>query len=369
MVLERSHLSLPPGGAGTGCAEAPLARALQPPGLAVTRLAAPPGSAWQEVAAAAHLALAGPWYAAIRNAYGHEPLYLEARAPQGAAVLPAFVLRRPLLGTVVASMPFLDAGGPAGDPALAGPLLARLRREAEACGAALLEVRSLVPLPLPVEPSLSKITLIRRLAPDPDTVWRQLPATVRNRVRKAENSGVSVEVGGAELLEAFYRVFAVNMRDLGSPVHGRAFFRALFQAFGGAARIVLARRQGRPVGGLYTLVHGDTLSAPWASALRAEAVYSPNTLCYWEALRLGCRDGLAAFDFGRSTVDSGTHRFKRQWGTQPHQLYWYSLPLGGRAVTVSARAGHWDLLSRVWRLLPVGVTRLLGPPLRRLLSQ
>jgi predicted N-acyltransferase len=192
---------------------------------------------------------------------------------------------------------------------------------------------------------------------------------VRNRVRKAENSGVSVEVGGGELLEPFYQVFAVNMRDLGSPVHGRAFFRALFQGFGGAARIVLARRHGRPVGALCTLVHGDTLSAPWASALRSEAVYSPNMLCYWEALRLGCRDGLAAFDFGRSTIDSGTHRFKRQWGTEAHQLYWYSLPLGGRAVTVSARAGHWDLLRRAWRRLPVGVTRLLGPPLRRLLTQ
>jgi FemAB-related protein (PEP-CTERM system-associated) len=366
MVLSRSR----PIGPGAACAEAPAARAApEPPRVPVTRLESPPGPAWQQLAAGAHLALAGAWYAAIRDAYGHEPLYLEARAPQGTAVLPAFVLRRPLLGTVVTSMPFLDAGGSAGDPALAGVLLEGLRREAEARGAALLEIRSCAPLPLPVEPSLSKITLIRRLAPDPDTVWRQLPATVRNRVRKAENSGVALQVGGIELVEPFYHVFAVNMRDLGSPVHGRKFFRALFQAFGGAARIILARRLGRPVGGLCTLVHGDTLSAPWASALRSEAVYSPNMLCYWEALRLGCRDGLAAFDFGRSTIDSGTHRFKRQWGTEQQQLYWYSLPLGGRAVTVSAGAGHWEALSRVWRRLPVAVTRRLGPPLRRLLTQ
>jgi len=327
-----------------------------------------PGPAWDQ-AAGSHLALAAGWCAAIREAYGHRPLYLEATGPGGHAILPAFVVRRPLLGTVVTSMPFLDAGGPAGAPGLAAPLLARLQREAEACGAALLEVRSLVPLPLPAEPSLAKITLIRRLSPDAAHIWRELPSTVRNRVRKAEGSGVTVEMGGVELLDDFYRVFSVNMRDLGSPVHAPRFFRALFDAFGGAARILLARREGRPVGGLCTLVHGGILSAPWASCLRAEAIYSPNTLLYWEALRRGCCEGLAAFDFGRSSLGSGTHRFKRQWGTEQVQLYWYTLPLGGRAVTVSAQAGHWSLLSRAWRHLPVPVTRLLGPPLRRLLTQ
>ena len=32
---------------------------------------------------------------------------------------------------------------------------------------------------------------------------------------------------------------------------------------------------------------------------------------------------LPGFDFGRSTLDGGTFRFKRQWGAQPLQLHWH----------------------------------------------
>ena len=72
--------------------------------------------AWRRaVGGAAHAQLghAAEWRSIINRAYGHAPLYLAATAggnPVG--VLPAFVVRRPLFGTVVTSMPFLDSGGP-----------------------------------------------------------------------------------------------------------------------------------------------------------------------------------------------------------------------------------------------------------------
>ena len=53
------------------------------------------------------------WYRVIQEAYGHTPLYLEGENGAGDhAVLPAFLIRGPLFGGVVTSMPFLDSGGP-----------------------------------------------------------------------------------------------------------------------------------------------------------------------------------------------------------------------------------------------------------------
>ncbi|MFB3817708.1 MAG: GNAT family N-acetyltransferase [Candidatus Methylomirabilales bacterium] len=332
-------------------------------------LAEAPGADWAGAAAAGHLALAPEWHGVIRRAYRHAPLYLTAEGEAGRAVLPAFILRRPLLGTAVTSMPFLDAGGPAGAAALAEPLLARLTLEAERAGARYVEVRATAPLPLPATPSLGKVSLALDLPGDPDRLWRGLHAKVRNQVRKAERSGLEVEAGGAPLLPAFYEVFAANMRDLGSPVHGQPFLQAALEAFGPRARLLLARRAGRPVGGLLALAHGDTLYVPWASSLRAEAAHCPNMLLYWEALRQACRDGLRRFDFGRSTRDSGTYRFKRQWGAGEVPLYWYALPLGGRAAPAPGGDERLALAGRLWRRLPLGLTRRLGPRLRRLLSQ
>ena len=74
-----------------------------------------------------HLAHSAEWAAVIRRAYGHAPLYLAAEDAAGrAGVLPAFVVRRPVGGTVVTSMPFLDGGGPCSSSFGLGDALASL---------------------------------------------------------------------------------------------------------------------------------------------------------------------------------------------------------------------------------------------------
>src|SRR3954471_11940508 len=89
------------------------------------------------------LAHAPEWFTVIRASYGHDPLYLSAEDENGArGLLPAFVVRRPCLGTVVTSMPFLDAGGPcSSSPALATLLVNRLIRYASDEGASVVELR------------------------------------------------------------------------------------------------------------------------------------------------------------------------------------------------------------------------------------
>ena len=48
------------------------------------------------------LAHSPAWFQIIRDVYGHEPLYLSAEGPGGdRAVLPSFIVRRPLGGAVI----------------------------------------------------------------------------------------------------------------------------------------------------------------------------------------------------------------------------------------------------------------------------
>ena len=53
-------------------------------------------------------------------------------------------------------------------------------------------------------------------------MWEVIDRKVRNQIRKAEKSALTVERGGAELVGEFYTVFTRNMRDLGTPVYSRA---------------------------------------------------------------------------------------------------------------------------------------------------
>jgi FemAB-related protein (PEP-CTERM system-associated) len=268
-------------------------------------------------------------------------------------------------------MPFLDAGGPAGgSPEMVRAAVERLVAEAKSRGAVQVELRSLSPLDLPVQPSVEKATLTRQLPSNPDLLWGELDAKVRNQIRKAERSGITVEHGGIERLDDFYRAFAVNMRDLGSPVHSKEFFRQIVLAFGSAAGIVIARKDRIPVGGLIAITHGNTRYVPWASTLRRYSSLCPNMLLYWEALRRACQDQIDRFDFGRSTRGSGTYRFKRQWGATDLQLYWYTVPMAeNSARPISKEDAKWAALSRLWTWLPVSISRWIGPAIRSRLTQ
>ncbi len=318
------------------------------------------------------LAHAAEWFRVIPKAYGHEPLYLKAEDEEGrCGVLPAFIVRRPVLGAIVSSMPFLDGGGPGSSSIdLADALLARLLEEARGVGADIVELRCAGRLAVPSEPADHKVNLTLALPAEPDRLWKQLDGSVRNHIRKAGRSGLTVEMGGAEKLAEFYPIFATRMRELGSPVHARRFFGAVFDAFGAHARAAVVRNGGAPVGGLIAVAFKDVLTVPWSSCLRQYLPLCSNVLLYWETIRTACLEGFRKFDFGRSTRGSSTHRFKREWGAQEEPLFWYTLPSSGRPRRFRPSAGRGAaLLAGSWRRLPLAVTRSLGPHIRKYLTQ
>jgi hypothetical protein len=85
---------------------------------------------------------------------------------------------------------------------------------------------------------------------------------------------------------------------------------------------------------------------------------------YWAFLERAAREGCAVFNFGRCTPDSGTHRFKRQWGGHDVPLHWYQH--GPAALTPSPdQGGLIGLGPRVWRHLPLPLATALGPGIVR----
>jgi FemAB-related protein (PEP-CTERM system-associated) len=346
-------------------------------GMAIERIA-DPGAEWDafvEAAPGASLGHAAAWHRVLREAYGLAPEYLAARDGSGGleGVLP-LVRFRDLRGRLeLVSLPFLDSAGVLArsrevEAALLEAGLARARE----LGARRLELRQREPLTqLPAPAAQHRVGLRLPLEATAEAQWKALPSKVRNQTRKAEREGLQPLAGRSdELLAAFYAPFLHNMRDLGSPVHARAFFGAAATAFGDRMRFVIASRAGRSVGGLVAIDFAGRVSVPWASTLREERPRCPNNLIYWEALRWAISRRARAFDFGRSPPGSGTHAFKLGWGAVEEPLAWLRLaPAGGAPEPAGGEAGAWLRgLSRVWMRLPLPLTERLGPWLRRRLS-
>ncbi len=81
-------------------------------------------------------------------------------------------------------------------------------------------------------------------------------------------------------------------------------------------------------------------------------------------LRYACDNGFKYFDFGRSTVGEGTYRFKKTVGAEDKGLFWYTW--SKRVVKQGISESEMrNLLIKVWRNIPLTITEILGPYLRR----
>jgi serine/alanine adding enzyme len=309
------------------------------------------------------------WGAIARQAYGLECHYLTAEdGGEVVGVLPLVLIASRLFGRRLVSMPFLDYGGVLADPgrgieaALTNEALA-LMRERAAQGVGL---RQFHPEPLSHPTTDDRVTMLLSLTTE-DAVWKALPSERRNRVRKGEKQGLTASWEGTEALEDFYGVYAVNMRDLGSPVHSRRFFHAMVAALPGTARVLIVRdRDRRAVGAAVCLFFRDTIMVPWVSSLREAFALCPNFVLYWEVIRHGCREGYRTLDLGRSFRNAGTFEFKRQWGAQPHTLPWIFIDaVPGARPSVDRDASRYDPLIRAWKRLPLPVANIAGPWIRQ----
>jgi serine/alanine adding enzyme len=310
------------------------------------------------------------WARVIRESYGQTPVYLWARRDDRVCgVLPLVRFRGGLGGRSLVSLPFLDEGGLcADDRATAVALWDAAREVASREKAHSIELRQRDPSGLPLESQGSKVTVMLELAGEPEGMWKRLDPKVRNQVRKAMNSGLTACWCGTEGLDDFYEVYAHNMRDLGSPVHGRHFFAAILDQFAGTARLLVVRDGSRTVAGAVCMVFRETVLVPWASSLRQWRQRCPSNLLYWEVIRSACEKGLRWLDFGRSSPGSGTYRFKMQWGGQERPLHWEGIAPGARRSIIEPDAARYRWIVRAWQKLPVSLTTVVGPVLRGRIS-
>ena len=163
-------------------------------------------------------------------------------------------------------------------------------------------------------------------------------------------------------LEDYYRVFARCMRDLGTPVYEKGFFRSIVETFSKEVRLCVVSLKGMPLASGLLYGFRSMLEIPWAASDKRFSRLAPNMLLYSAVLEFACREGFTEFDFGRSSVDSGTYRFKQQWGAHPRQLYWYYWLSGGQSVPeLNPDNPKFKAAISVWQHLPLPVANIIGP--------
>jgi FemAB-related protein (PEP-CTERM system-associated) len=320
------------------------------------------------------------WKIAVEAVYGLRPYYFMARwAARGngapgsnkiVGVLPLFRLNNFLFGNHLVSLPFCDYGGIlADDEHIAQALLQKATDLARQLSNATVELRNVERVASDgMVASSHKVRLALELDGDAEELWKSFDGKLRSQIRKPEKEGLTAKVGGMELLNDFYKVLAFNMRDLGSPVHSKALSKCVLEEFGESAKLQVIYKERIPVGAGMIICFRDTVFIPWASTLRQFNRLSPNMMLYWNFLKYAVDHGFRKFDFGRSSPNEGTYKFKEQWGARATPLYWqYSMNGHGVPPDPASREKYAPLVS-LWKKLPLPVANFIGPHIRKHIS-
>lgn len=306
------------------------------------------------------------WSELIEKTFHHPTRIWVAVSTEGRILggIPLTFFSSALFGRFAVSLPYFNYGGVITRWLnVARDLLAHMKSLCVTENLSHIEVRTMQ-AGLGEQVSNKKVSMVLLLPESDQVLEEQLGAKVRAQYKKAEEHHPVVKMGKQELLDDFYEVFSHNMRDLGTPVYAKNWFAGILKAGSIQSQIIVVYVKKVPVSAGFLIGYGEMLEIPWASTVKRANALNTNMWMYRQILGYAIKQGYKFFDFGRSTRDAGTYKFKKQWGAKPYMHHWYYVfPEQGSVPELNPENPKYKLLIKLWKLMPVWLTKIVGPPI------
>jgi FemAB-related protein (PEP-CTERM system-associated) len=312
------------------------------------------------------------WRRVIETAFAHRAHYLQAEQ-DGAivGVLPLVQVKTRLFGHTLISNPFCVYGGPLAASAEAvQALAAHAAGLRQTLGASACEFRFLhAPPPGWLDESWQPrealyVTFRRAISGDDAANLKSIPRKQRAVVRHAIERGLRATTD--RNVDGLHAIYARSVRNLGTPVFARRYFRILAEVFGDAMDVVTVRNGETPVASVMNFYWRDEVIPYYGGGTEQARSCGGNDFMYWEVMRRAAANGARLFDFGRSKQGTGAFAFKKNWGFTPTPLaYRFALAPGQAMPDNNPLNPKYRLMIAAWKRLPVPLANLIGPVLVR----
>ena len=310
------------------------------------------------------------WAKTLQGAYGFKPVYFTASEADGrSSILPLMEVNSWLTGRRGIALPFTDDCEPLYSDAVA---IRRLIQLAMAFGRTRgwksVEWRGGRELFGEAPASLSFYGHSLDLEEEEDRMFARLESSVRRAIRKAERSGVIVTVSQSlEATKAFYLLQCKTRKKHGLPPQPFVFFRNIFEQIlsKNLGMIAIASCQQRPIAASVFFQLGARAVYKYGASDESFQHLRGANVVMWEAIKWHARNGGKTLHLGRTSIgNEGLRRFKLGWGAGEQKIEYVKYDLRkNRFITETDEATGW--YNRVFNLLPVGLSRLIGALLYR----
>lgn len=309
--------------------------------------------------------LAG-WRTVLQRAFGHRTHYLVAReGGEVRGVLPLAEVKSLLFGHALVSTPFCVYGGiVAADEAAKAALEARACALARELGVDHLEMRNRRRQHPDWPVKDLYVTFRKAIDADSEKNLLAIPRKQRAMVRKGIQKGLRAEIDATP--DRHYAMYSESLRNLGTPVFSKRYLEILQEVFGEDCEILTVTHEAAPVASVLSFYFRDEVLPYYGGGTLAARSVSGNDFMYWSVMERAREGGRRLFDYGRSKRGTGSFDFKAYWGFEPEPLcYEYFLVKRRGMPNLSPTNPKYEAMIRIWRRLPVGLTRLIGPPVAK----
>lgn len=310
------------------------------------------------------------WANVLTETYGYKPFYFVTGGPGFLhSLLPLMEISSKLTGKRAIALPFTDSCDPlCADRTGFKDLFCNAIELGKLRGWKYLEFRGGHRLFDGTAPSTSFFGHSLDLRANENALFGQLKSPTRRAIRKAEKSGVRVEVStGAEATESFYSLHCKTRKRHGLPPQSRSFFMNIHKYILAKdhGMVLLARWKKQPVAGAVFFHTGGSAVYKFGASDEAFQHLRGNNLVMWEAIRSLLRRGVKKLDLGRTSVhNEGLRKFKLAWNAEEKSIgyFRFSIP---QEKFVSARDESSGWHNRIFNTLPSFVSRTIGQLLYR----
>jgi CelD/BcsL family acetyltransferase involved in cellulose biosynthesis len=306
------------------------------------------------------------WARVLGKTYRHKPIYLHfSRQGELVALVPMMEVRSSFTGRRGVCLPFSDFCSPLlFDKAEAGPVLDKLSELGRERNWKYFELRGgQEALPAAAVPATQFYGHQLPLSGSSEELLARLASPVRRAIRKAEKSGVHVQVTRTrDAILEFYRLHIRTRRRHGLPPQPLSFFLNIYEEIvkAGQGFVVLAKRGSRFLAAAVFFQFGKNSVYKFGASDELFQEFRGSNLVMWEAIRLLLRDGASMLHFGRTSLDNdGLRRFKLGWGTVEEAIEYFQFDIGAQAWKSNGHNGS-GFYNNIFRRLPLLLNRFAG---------
>ena len=315
------------------------------------------------------------WADILARAFRYQTHYTIAER-DGAIVgiLPLARVKTVLFGDSLVSAPFCVYAGPlAADPEAASALAAAAATLMDRLAVPVMEwrFRDGIPPGLPLDGWQAKddlyVTFRKPILPDDAVNMKAIPRKQRAMVRKGIDKGLTSTAGqDVATVDTVHAIYAESVRNLGTPVFPRHYFRLLAKTFANDMDCVVVHDGPTPIAAVLNFYDRGEVLPYYGGGTAASRPAAAHDFMYWEVMRRAAARGCTGFDFGRSKAGTGSFAFKRNWGFTPTPLlHRYRLAPGRTIPDHNPLNPKYALFIAAWKRLPLPVANLIGPHIVR----